>query len=146
MRIIKIILTTWGMLFLSACISKGAIVKFNDLYSYMEVSLENQKQLVFRALLVPKSYNVVTRYIFNKNQGEHGDQYFFSLIEESGDKKPSSDIRYTAWGGIEITVPIDSFDIKKDEVFYKDPLGRYKINLGTTESWQKYLDSKKTVQ
>ena len=128
---------------LHACESTGKIVKFSDLYSYMEASIEKDGHLVFRALFVAKSFTVVTEYRLYEKPDREGIKYFISLYEEQGDKKPSFGIQYSQWGGIEIRVPIRSFNSSKDKLYFRDNNGEYEIKIGTKESWEEYLKTKR---
>lgn len=128
--------------FTYACEGRGQVVKFQDFYSYAEVSLEQESYLVFRALLAPKSYMVITRHSFHRNESPEIRKYYLYFIEEPGNKKPVGNIEYCDWGGIKLTVPRGSFDPEADEIFYKDSLGEYKIDVGTKKTWMKHLRQK----
>ena len=130
-----------SMLFIFGCEGEANVVNFNDLFSYIEVSLEKKDHLVFRAEYV-NSAAVITNYKFYKDQGSSNKFYLF-FTEEFGNKKPVPSIEYQiSWPGIKAIVPIDSFNPKTDEIFYKDRSGEHKIKVGTKGTWAEYLIQK----
>ena len=138
MRLINIVILI-TFLFSAGCAMGTNIVGFSDLQSYVEASLEKDNYLVFRAIIVPNSYLIINKYSFSSK----GNNYYLTLQYETGDKIPSSAIKYMPlWAGVRIIIPKDNFDPKTDKIYYKDQEGEYKIIIGTKESWKKHIEER----
>ncbi|MCR4336511.1 MAG: hypothetical protein NUV91_01715 [Candidatus Omnitrophica bacterium] len=123
------------------CKTTMNVVNFENFYSYMEASIdENKDYIVIRTLISPYSYAVIAKYIFVKDENSLGNKYFLTFFVEGGDRKPDPAITYTDWGGIELRLSKFPFDSNQDKIFYRDEKGEYEIIIGSKESWQQYLE------
>lgn len=138
MRLTKMIVLI-VLLFSAGCDMGINIVDFSDLQSYVEASLEQGDQLVFRAIIVPNSYLIINKYSFFPK----GNNYYLTFQYETGDKAISPAIKYMPlWAGIKVTIPRENFNPKTDKIYYKDREGEHEIITGTKNSWKNYIEKR----
>lgn len=138
-----------SVLVFSGCITSHRVMRFEECLSYIEVSQEKESKLVFRLVLLPDSFNVVSKYKFYSKTSPNGKgkTFYLTIFKEKGSITPVSDIQYMEnWPGIKITTSAKSFDSSIDEIYYKDSKGQYPIYVGTKKTWIKYLKDKLNLQ
>ncbi|MDP3731772.1 MAG: hypothetical protein Q8R31_01900 [Candidatus Omnitrophota bacterium] len=138
------LITLLSFLLIGCGAEKMRVLPFEKV-GHIEVSLE-KSCLIIRALPAPNSFAVITHYNFQKVKSSDSDKYFLTLYLEVGDKHPVSEIRYVQGGGIEVTIPCDSFNPEKDVIYYKDDKGEYKLNISPYRTWQDYLKSEGIIR